>query len=180
MDNKNLVRLSKFLSFVLRHEPESIGLTLDPQGWAPIDRLIELANAQGKALSRPLIEEIVQNNSKQRFAISEDGLRIRANQGHSTEVELGYEPQEPPALLFHGTTAAALPAIRAEGLLKMARHHVHLSAEQETARNVGGRRGAPVVLVVDAARMHRDGHRFYVSANGVWLTERVPPEYLAQ
>ena len=180
MENKNLVPLSKFLSFILRHEPESIGLSLDRQGWAEIDRLIELANAQGKALSRALIEEVVKNNSKQRFAISEDGQRIRASQGHSTEVELGYEAQEPPAVLFHGTTAAALPAIRQEGLQKMARHHVHLSAEVETARNVGGRRGTPVILTVDAARMHRDGHRFYVSANGVWLTEQVPPEYLAQ
>ena len=153
---------------------------MDRQGWAEIDRLIELANAQGKALSRALIEEVVKNNSKQRFAISEDGQRIRASQGHSTEVELGYEAQEPPAVLFHGTTAAALPAIRQEGLQKMARHHVHLSAEVETARNVGGRRGTPVILTVDAARMHRDGHRFYVSANGVWLTEQVPPEYLDQ
>lgn len=180
MENKNHVRLSKFLSFVLRHEPESIGLVLDRQGWAPIDRLIELANARGKALSRPLLEEIVRTNSKQRFAISDDGLRIRASQGHSTEVELGYEAKEPPAVLFHGTTAAAIPAIRQQGLQKMARHHVHLSAELETARNVGGRRGVPVILEVDAARMHRDGHRFYVSANGVWLTEQVPPEYLAQ
>ncbi|HEU5057417.1 MAG TPA: RNA 2'-phosphotransferase [Kofleriaceae bacterium] len=171
-------RVSKFLSLVLRHRPEVIGLELDPAGWAEIDALLERCRAHGRPLSRELLEEIVATSPKQRFAISDDGRRVRASQGHSLEVELGYAPSQPPALLFHGTVAASLPAIRAGGLQKMGRHHVHLSPDAATARAVGMRRGPPVVLAIAAGRMHRAGHLFFRSANGVWLTEHVPPGYI--
>jgi putative RNA 2'-phosphotransferase len=177
-DPKALTATSKFLSFVLRHEPGAVGLALGDGGWVEIDRLLEGCRAHGRPLSREVLETVVATSPKQRFAISDDGLRIRASQGHSVEVDLAYEPATPPETLFHGTVAAALPAIRAGGLSKMARHHVHLSPDEATARIVGMRRGAPVVLRVAAGRMHRDGHVFFVSANGVWLTEHVPPEYL--
>ena len=172
-------RDSKFLSFVLRHEPGSIGLSLDAGGWVAIDALLAATRAHGRSLSRALLDEIVATSPKRRFAVSDDGLRIRANQGHSVDVELGLPPAPPPAVLFHGTVAAALPAIVAEGLRKMARHYVHLCPDEATARVVAARRGAPVILRVDAAAMHADGLVFYVSDNGVWLTEHVPPRYLA-
>lgn len=170
--------LSKFLSFVLRHRPESIGLKLDANGWANIDELIGKARAHGKLLSREQIERITATNSKKRFAISEDQMRIRANQGHSVEVDLAYEPAVPPAVLFHGTPQSSVEAIRKGGLSKMQRHHVHLSADIETARVVGTRRGRAVVLRVSAGEMHAAGHTFFVSANGVWLTEHVPPQFI--
>lgn len=178
MDPKALTNLSKFLSFVLRHKPDSVGLTLDSNGWAGIDELLGKCRAHGKPLTREILEAIVATSPKQRFAISEDGQRVRASQGHSIEVELGYEPAVPPEWLFHGTVTASIPAIRAEGLKKMSRHHVHLSPDLTTARTVGMRRGKPVLLKIAAKRMHDDGHVFYLSANGVWLTERVPPEYI--
>ncbi|HRG96056.1 MAG TPA: RNA 2'-phosphotransferase [Polyangiaceae bacterium] len=174
----DLVKTSKFLSYVLRHRPEELGLTLDPQGWVDVALLLERCRERGRPITRAHLDEVVRENPKRRFALSDDGARIRASQGHSVEVELAYAPASPPATLFHGTPRTALAAIRAAGLSKMARHHVHLSADTATARAVGGRRGEPVVLTVDAARMHADGHVFTVSANGVWLTERVPPEYL--
>ncbi|HEX7843111.1 MAG TPA: RNA 2'-phosphotransferase [Kofleriaceae bacterium] len=170
--------LSKFLSFVLRHEPGVIGIELDRNGWVEIDRLVAQCRAHGKAVSRDLVEEVVATSSKQRFAISDDGQRIRASQGHSVPVDLGYEPAEPPEWLFHGTVRGSLSSIRAEGLLKRSRHHVHLSRDAATARTVGARRGKPVVLRIAAGRMHRDGHVFFLAANGVWLTERVPPAYI--
>jgi putative RNA 2'-phosphotransferase len=170
--------LSRFLSFVLRHRPEAIGLELDPNGWADIDELVERARAHGKPLTREGVEAIAASNPKQRFALSEDGRRVRASQGHSVDVDLGYQPWVPPETLFHGTVAASLAAIRAGGLQRMERHHVHLSPDVETARVVGRRRGRPVVLRVAAGRMHRDGHLFFLSDNGVWLTEHVPPLYI--
>lgn len=178
MPPKRLTDLSKFLSFVLRHEPGAIGIELDRNGWVEIDRVVAQCVAHGKAVSRDLVEEVVATSAKQRFAISDDGRRIRASQGHSVPVELGYEPAEPPELLFHGTVRGSLSSIRAEGLLKQNRHHVHLSRDVATARTVGARRGKPVVLRIAAGRMHRDGHVFFQSANGVWLTERVPPAYI--
>jgi putative RNA 2'-phosphotransferase len=171
-------QLSKFLSFVLRHEPQAIGLVLDENGWAPVEELLDKARAHGKALSRELLDTIVATSPKKRFAFSEDGQRIRASQGHSVEVDLAYEPAVPPQVLFHGTVAAALEPIRAEGLRKMQRHHVHLSADEDTARTVALRRGKPVVLLIAAARMQAAGHVFFVSANGVWLTEQVPPQFI--
>jgi putative RNA 2'-phosphotransferase len=178
MDERERVATSKFLSWVLRHAPGEVGLTLDAQGWVTIDDLLAAAAAHGRKLSRADLDEIVAWNPKQRFALSDDHTRIRANQGHSVDVELGYEPATPPEHLFHGTVTAALPDIRAIGLHRMSRHHVHLSADAATARTVGLRRGHPIVLIVAANRMHRDGHAFFLSANGVWLTEHVPPPYL--
>jgi putative RNA 2'-phosphotransferase len=175
----NHTSISKFLSLVLRHKPQEIGLTLDPNGWASIEQLIALANAGGTALSRPVIESIVAASDKQRFAISADGACIRANQGHSVDISLGLAPQAPPAQLFHGTATRFLESIRAGGLHAGARQHVHLSSERATAEKVGSRHGKPLVLLVDSGRMARDGHLFYRSENGVWLTDSVAPAYLA-
>ena len=178
MDPRKLTRLSKFLSLVLRHQPEVIGLELDKSGWVDVEQLLERCRAHGQPLTRELLERIVATSPKRRFALSEDGRQVRASQGHSVDVELGYAPARPPELLFHGTVAASLPAIRAGGLVKMSRHHVHLSPDEATARTVGMRRGRPIVLRVAAGRMHTDGHVFYLSANGVWLAEQVPPGYI--
>lgn len=178
MDEKQRTAASKFLAFVLRHRPGVIGIELDPQGWVEIDVLLRACAVHGRRITRPMLDEVVATNSKRRFAISEDGTRIRASQGHTTSVELGYEPAVPPEVLFHGTAASFLASIRARGLDRMRRHHVHLSQDVETARAVGARRGRAVVLRVRAGAMQRDGFAFFLSANGVWLTMRVPPEYL--
>jgi putative RNA 2'-phosphotransferase len=172
-------RRSKLLSYVLRHRPEDAGVTLDPQGWVEVEALLRGLNARGTVLTRTDLDRIVAADSKRRYAYSDDGARIRASQGHSVDVDLGYEPAEPPPLLYHGTAEKNLASILATGLDRRERHHVHLSAAVATARQVGGRHGRPVVLHVDAARMHADGFAFFVTANGVWLVERVPPEYLA-
>lgn len=178
MDPRATTRISKFLSYVLRHRPDSIGLELDDAGWVEVEALLRQSQASGTAITRAELEEVVATSPKRRFALSEDGLRIRASQGHSVEVELGYEPATPPEQLFHGTVAGALESIRAQGLLRMERHHVHLSPDRATASNVGQRRGAPIILTVRAGQMHRAGFVFYVSDNGVWLTEHVPPEFV--
>ncbi|RYZ24135.1 MAG: RNA 2'-phosphotransferase [Chitinophagaceae bacterium] len=175
---KTLKTISKFLSLVLRHDPARAGISLDENGWADVAQLIAGISSKGIALDRALLDEVVRTNAKQRFAFDESGSRIRASQGHSVTVALGYEPQEPPALLYHGTVAAALPSIRESGLEKRDRHHVHLSADTATAQAVGGRRGKPVLLEVDAAAMQAAGFLFYRSDNGVWLTDAVPPQYL--
>lgn len=172
------MHVSKFLSYVLRHRPDEIGIELDPQGWISIERLLEASAEHREPISREELDYVVEHNNKRRFAVSEDGLRIRASQGHSTEVDLGYEPAEPPEVLYHGTADRNLESIRRDGLLKGRRHHVHLSSEEATARNVGQRHGRPVVLRVRAGEMGRAGLAFYVSANGVWLTETVPPAYI--
>jgi putative RNA 2'-phosphotransferase len=171
-------RVSKFLSYVLRHRPEAIGLELDAAGWADVDLLIESAGRDGRRLTRADIERVVRDNDKQRFTLSDDGTRIRANQGHSVPVELGLEPAVPPTVLYHGTVGQFLESIRAKGLLKGRRHHVHLSSDVPTAQVVGRRRGVPIILAVAAGLMHQAGHAFYRSANGVWLTDHVPPEFL--
>ncbi len=173
----HLVSTSKFLSLVLRHQPEIIGLPLDDAGWADIDVLIRLSQPH-KPLTRALIEQVVEENSKQRFAISDDGRRIRANQGHSIEVELGLQPVTPPTLLYHGTATRFVDAIRREGLVKRSRQHVHLSADAGTATTVGARHGKPVVLIVRAGEMAAVGHAFFRSENGVWLTDAVPVEFI--
>ncbi len=170
------VAASKLLTYVLRHAPESIGVTLDAQGWVAIDVLLAALAAHGRPLDRDALLDVVRTSDKQRFAI--EGDRIRANQGHSVAVDLALEPIEPPSVLFHGTVARFLEAIRREGLVRGARTHVHLSADVETARRVGARRGAPVILRVDAGVMHREGHAFFRSDNGVWLVEHVPPRFL--
>ncbi|MBY0457533.1 MAG: RNA 2'-phosphotransferase [Gemmataceae bacterium] len=178
MDDKQRIRASKFLSKVLRHEPELAGLTLEPGGWVPINELLAGLSGNGLKLTREDLDAVVAKCEKQRFAIDEYGQKIRANQGHSAEVELDFEPATPPSLLFHGTAERNLDAILRDGLQKMARHHVHLSADTETARKVGQRHGKPVILIVDAEKMRSDGHVFYRSANGVWLVEAVPAVYL--
>ena len=174
----DLVRTSKFLSLILRHKPERIGLTLDANGWADVDDLIRLANQHGFPLTLSLLERVVAENDKRRFTLSDDGRRIRANQGHSLKVDLQLSPSPPPHLLYHGTASRFLESIRAEGLRAGRRQHVHLSADIATARQVGQRHGKPVVLVVHAARMAAAGHRFYLSDNGVWLTERLPVDFI--
>ncbi|MER6978906.1 RNA 2'-phosphotransferase [Streptomyces carpinensis] len=176
MDERRTVKVSKYLSRHLRHQPGRIGLTLDEGGWVGIDALIEAAAAHGFRFTREELDHVVAANDKQRFAI--EGDRIRASQGHTIDVDLGLPAAIPPPYLYHGTVARNLEAIHAEGLLPMNRHDVHLSPDRETATRVGARRGRPVVLAVDASAMHRDGHVFHVSANGVWLTKAVPPRYL--
>jgi putative RNA 2'-phosphotransferase len=171
----DVVRISKRLSFVLRHRPDSVGLTLDAAGWADVDELLAALE-----LTRDELEHVVATNDKRRFAFDETGSRIRASQGHSVGVELGYQPEEPPAELFHGTVERFVPAILREGLRPVRRHAVHLSTDVATARAVGGRRGRPVVLLVDAAAMAADGHVFTRSANGVWLVDAVPARYLTR
>ncbi|MFI7408214.1 RNA 2'-phosphotransferase [Streptomyces sp. NPDC049627] len=176
MDERRTVKVSKYLSKHLRHQPERIGLTLDEGGWVEIDTLIAAAAAHGFRFTREELDHVVATNDKKRFAV--EGNRIRASQGHTIEVDLGLPPATPPPYLYHGTVARNLDAIRAEGLKAMDRHDVHLSPDRETAIRVGSRRGRPVVLSVDAAAMHRDGYVFHVSENGVWLTDFVPPQYV--
>lgn len=176
--NADHTRLSKFLSLVLRHDPGRIAITLDPQGWVEVTELLAAANRHGVALDHATLLRIVADNDKQRFALSDDGTRIRASQGHSVAVDLALQPLAPPAYLYHGTASRFLAAIRQEGLRKRSRQHVHLSADAQTAQAVGQRHGAPIVLTVRAAAMAADGHEFYRSANGVWLTDAVPPRYL--
>ena len=178
MDPARLVRVSKLLSFALRHDPAAVGLSLDDAGWASVDDVLAALGRRGEAVSRAELAELVRASDKQRFALAPDGTRIRANQGHSVAVDLGLPARPPPPVLYHGTVARFLEGIRASGLLRGERTHVHLSAEEGTAVAVARRRGAPIVLVVDAVAMHDTGHVFHVSENGVWLTEHVPPRYL--
>lgn len=172
-----LVKHSKFLSRVLRHKPETIGIELDAQGWVEVDVLLAAAGRAGKKFTRDELIATVEQNDKQRFTIR-DG-RIRANQGHSVDVDLGLASVEPPGLLYHGTADRFLSSIRSEGLSPRGRRHVHLSVDRQTATAVGTRHGRVVVLTVQAGAMHRDGHAFYLSENGVWLSAHVPPRYLA-
>lgn len=174
----DLVGTSKFLSFVLRHKPEEIGLELDQNGWADVGALIERAGAHGHRLTRELLELVVADNDKKRFAFSEDGQRIRASQGHSVGIDLGLPPVEPPRELFHGTASRFIDSIRAKGLRAGERQHVHLSPDVPTAVKVGQRHGKPVVLRVRAGMMWDAGHKFYLSANGVWLTDEVPVSFI--
>ncbi|PLK72874.1 RNA 2'-phosphotransferase [Rhizobium sp. TH135] len=169
---------SKFLSYILRHAPESIGLELDSEGWTDIDTLIAKANAAGQAIDQEMLLLTVRDSEKKRLTLSEDGARIRAAQGHSIKVDLGHAPSQPPAQLFHGTATRFLEAILAEGLQPGSRQQVHLSADRETATQVGARHGKPVVLSVNASRMAEGGHTFFQADNGVWLTNHVPAVYL--
>lgn len=170
---------SKFLSYVLRHEPQSIGITLDSEGWADIDALIAGVNQSGKNLSRELIQQVVDNSDKKRFSISEDGQRIRAAQGHSTStVSITYPEKEPPEFLYHGTATRFLDAILKEGLKPGNRHYVHLSESVYTSAAVGQRYGKPVVLKIEALRMYQQGFKFFQAENGVWLVNNVAADYI--
>jgi putative RNA 2'-phosphotransferase len=173
------MRVSKLLSFGLRHDPDALGLELDGAGWTEVAAVLSALSNRGEPVSRDELEEIVRTSDKQRFALSPDGTRIRANQGHSVEVDLGLPPCEPPSRLYHGTVDRFLDSIRATGLASGQRTHVHLSTEEGTARRVAARRqGTAVILVVRAAEMHEEGHVFHVSENGVWLTKHVPAKYI--
>jgi len=175
MDPKTIVRTSKFLSLVLRHKPEEIGITLDDQGWARIDEVLE-----GMCIDRDTLQVVVEINSKQRFEFSSDEKHIRARQGHSVDVDLGYQPVEPPMYLFHGTTVRFYDDIMREGLKSMDRHAVHLSENRENAASVGQRHGKVVVLKIRAKELSATGTKFFLTENHVWLTDEVPPEYIEQ
>jgi len=178
MNDKDLVRTSKFLSLILRHEPERVGLKLGDAGWVGVDELLRAVNSHGIALTLDQLKHVVATSDKKRFAFSEDGQRIRASQGHSVEVDLQYIPQMPPELLYHGTAVRFLDSIRQHGLQKMERHDVHLSAETKVTVQVGGRHGKPALLTIRAGDMHRAGFVFRCSANGVWLVDHVPPQFI--
>ncbi|SDD41842.1 putative RNA 2'-phosphotransferase [Geodermatophilus telluris] len=179
VDGTDVVRISKRLSFVLRHRPDSVGLALDEAGWVDVDALLAALAAHGLPLTRADLDRVVAGNDKRRFAYDTGGRRIRASQGHSVPVALGYPAEQPPDELFHGTSRRALPAVLAEGLRPGRRHAVHLSPDEATARAVGGRRGPAAVLRVDAAGLAATGAVFTRSANGVWLVDAVPPAFLA-
>ncbi|WP_055479579.1 RNA 2'-phosphotransferase [Sphaerimonospora mesophila] len=176
MDERRLVRISKYLAKHLRHRPERIGIELDEHGWVNVDVLLEAASSHGFPISRVELEQVVADNDKRRYVI--EGDRIRASQGHSVPVDLALPMVEPPPFLYHGTVVHSVAAIRGEGLRRMSRHHVHLSPDRETATRVGARRGRPVVLVVNAGGMYAAGYEFRVSANGVWLVDHVPVGFI--
>lgn len=180
MDNARQIKISKYLSKHLRHTPERIGLTLEAGGWVSVDDLLAACAEHQFAVTRDELKQVVAASDKQRFAFDETQTRIRANQGHSVSVDLQLEPKLPPDLLYHGTGERSVSAILQAGLLKMARHHVHLSTELETARKVGMRHGRPTIFAVDAAAMQEAGFVFYCSENGVWLVDQVPPQYLTR
>ncbi len=174
----DIKRTSKFLSLILRHKPETIGISLDSNGWAGVDELLNKMSQQGTLIELSELETVVAENDKQRFEFNEDRTLIRARQGHSISIELGLEPQEPPNFLFHGTAERNINSIKEKGITKGERHHVHLSLDERTAMNVGMRYGKPVVLTVDARKMYENSHLFFLTENGVWLTEHVPTIYI--
>lgn len=180
MNEKIAKSVSKFLSLVLRHSPETIGLQLDENGWADVEELIIKCNNRGSQndMTVELLDYVVENNDKKRFTYNEDKTKIRASQGHSISVELNLEETAPSEFLYHGTVGKFMESIRKEGLKKMSRQHVHLSKDKETATKVGSRRGVPQILTVRSGAMHRDGYTFYLSENNVWLTDEVPPKYI--
>ncbi len=178
INEKRKKKISKFLSLVLRHKPEAAGVFLNENGWIDVDKLIKGSKANGRIFTKAELEEVVETNDKKRFSFNEDKTQIRANQGHSLDIELGLEEQIPPKFLYHGTAERNLNLILKSGLQKMKRHHVHLSADIETARNVGTRYGKPVIFKIDTEKMIAEGFKFFVSANGVWLVDEVPPKFL--
>lgn len=181
MSSKQLNETSKFLSYVLRHEPQAIGLQLDSEGWADIDSMIAGAAKDGRILDTALIQAVVSSSDKKRFSISDDGQRIRAVQGHSTSsVSLQHIEKEPPEFLYHGTATRFLESIRQQGLIAGSRHHVHLSQDRSTAIAVGQRYGKPVVLKIEALRMYQQGFKFFQAENGVWLTSHAPEKFLCE
>ncbi len=178
MQTKEDIALGRFLSLVLRHQPQAAGITLDQGGWANIDDLLKGICATDRKIDREILERIVRENNKQRYVISEDGQRIRANQGHSIAVQRDLQQMTPPAVLYHGTARHFLDSIQKQGITRQQRQYVHLSPDVATARQVGSRHGAPVVLVIDTAAMYKDGLPFFQAANGVWLCQHVPWKYV--
>jgi len=177
--SRDSVELSKFLSFVLRHKPDAIGLVLDAQGWVSVDELVQKGNAAGTRFSRDNLLQVVETSDKKRFSVSADGQRIRAAQGHSVSVELGLLRREPPPVLYHGTATRFVESILSEGLKPQKRQQVHLSADVATAERVGQRHGKPVIFKIEALHMHQLGFEFFLADNGVWLIDQVPPDFLA-
>ena len=174
----SLTKISKFISLILRHKPEIIGITLDEHGWADVRQLI--AGISPKfPIDMQTLEKVVATDEKQRYAFNEDKTKIRANQGHSIPVDVELEEMEPPEILWHGTGERYVESIKSSGILPQSRLYVHLSADEQTALRVGMRHGTPFVFEVNAGQMHRDGYRFFVSKNGVWLAEAIPPQYLS-
>jgi putative RNA 2'-phosphotransferase len=174
MSNQTTKKLSKFISYVLRHHPQILNITMDEQGWVSVVKLLE--NLNGVSLDR--LENIVTENNKKRFAFNDDKTRIRASQGHSIEIDLAYSPVEPPEFLFHGTAVQNIDSIKKSGIVKGERHHVHLSSDKETARSVGKRPGKPIILIIQSKVMHEAGYQIFVSENDVWLTEFVPVAFI--
>ncbi len=179
MRQRRRIEVSKFLTYVLRHKPETVGVVLDDGGWVDVDELLAACAAHGRPITREELDEVVISCTKRRFTLSHHGHRIRASQGHSVKVELGYAPTEPPDVLYHGTAEHSLPSIMQRGILRILRHHVHLSADVAAAAAVGRRHGKLVILRVDARGMHQAGLHFYQTPNGVWLTEHVPVQYIS-
>ena len=171
---------SKFMSLLLRHQPETIGLSLDENGWASIEDMVILSQGEKRPLTREYMLLAVENNNKNRFSVSEDGKFIRANQGHSVKVDVELEEKEPPKHLYHGSASRNVESIIQKGINSGTRQHVHLSVDEDTAFNVGSRHGKPVLLLIDAQQMHLDGQKFYLSVNGVWLTSHIKPRYIKQ
>lgn len=178
LNKEQNTKISKFLSLVLRHKPEKIGLTLDENGWTDTVTLLEKMNQSGTYINLEMLQYVVENNEKKRFAFDDTGEKIRANQGHSISIDLGYSPQKPPNILYHGTGEKFVKSILESGLKKQKRHHVHLSTNTETAIQVGGRHGKPHVFEIRAGEMYGAGHTFFQADNGVWLTDHVPVKYL--
>lgn len=178
MNATRRTKVSKYLSKHLRHQPERLGLQLAPGGWVAVDQLLAACAEHHFPITRAELDEVVATNDKQRFSFDPSRTLIRANQGHSVDVDLQLEPSMPPDELYHGTGERTAAAIASAGIIKMSRHHVHLSSDVATARVVGARHGRPVVFIVDARAMRRDGYTFYRSPNGVWLVDQVPPCYL--
>lgn len=174
MREKNI---SKYISLILRHKPEVIGITLDEHGWAEVNELIE-GIRKSTDFDMTILEKIVAEDEKQRYSFNEDKTLIRANQGHSIPVDVELQQKTPPAILWHGTGEKFTASIDSKGLIPKSRLYVHLSSDQDTAKKVGARHGKPVIYQVDAEAMNRDGYEFFLSANGVWLTKAVPPQYL--
>ena len=175
--DKDLVNISKFLSYVLRHNPQEIGLSLDSNGWGNIDELIILCNLYGHNLSKDILLKIATNDIKERFAIKDN--RIRANQGHSINIDLHADQIIPPPTLYHGTAVRFFNSIMTLGLKKMQRQYVHLSTNEDTAYDVGKRHGKPIVLKIDSGLMLKEGFVFFLSSNGIFLTEYVPPRFIS-
>lgn len=177
MDKNKEIKISKALSYWLRHRPEKIGIKLEKDGWVDVQELLEKSKSELEFTFEEL-QEVVKNNDKQRFSFSEDMKKIRANQGHSTDVKIDFKEIAAPPVLFHGTVNQFIDSIKKKGLIPGNRHHVHLSKDKETAEKVGSRRGTPVILNIDAMKMQDDGFKFYISENGVYLTDTVPPKYI--